>query len=100
MIWLALLSTLSAFALLGLSTDDHHNRRFGTRPAPLRKRRMRTAAWGMLAAALPLAARSHGWVFGPVLWCGLIMVSAASVFLYLNFAAAPVKKRASPRNRG
>ena len=100
MIWLALLCTLSAFTLLGLSTDDHHNRRFGTRPAPSRKRRMRGAAWGMVAAALPLAAGSHGWVFGPILWCGLVMFSAACVFLYLNFAAAPVKKSASPQNRG
>ena len=95
MIWLALLCVLIAFALCGLSMDDHHNRRLGTRPTQARKRRLRGVAWGMLAVALPLSAGSHGWVFGPILWFGLIMISAGLVFLYLNFTAAPAKKEAS-----
>lgn len=97
MIWIALMCALTAFALFGLSMDDHHQRRFGTRPAPSRKRRMRSAAWGLLIIALPLAAGSHGWIFGPVLWFGLIMLAAGAVFLFLNFIAPPTKTGSARR---
>ncbi|MET1756312.1 DUF3325 domain-containing protein [Novosphingobium sp. RD2P27] len=96
---LALAATLLAFALLGLSTDAHHGRRFGRRQTPERKRRMRLAGWISLAIALVPAVASRGWVFGPVLWLGLLMLSAGVVFLFLNFAPAAREPAGSGRHR-
>lgn len=84
---LGLLIAILAFALFGFANDDHHQRRFGRRPPPARKRRMRAAAWTAVAASLPLAILSQGWVFGPVLWLGMLMLGAGIVFLSLNLPA-------------
>ncbi|MEW9856514.1 DUF3325 domain-containing protein [Novosphingobium sp. M1R2S20] len=91
---LALAAALLAFVLLGLSTDMHHSRHLQGRPAPRRKRGMRGAAWSSLVAALLMSVAARGWVFGPILWFGLVMLSAGIVFLCLNFVPA---SGASPR---
>ena len=81
---IAILCATLALALFGLSTDAHHQRRFGTRPQPQRQRGMRMAAWAAVAICFPLAVASHGWVFGPILFAGILMLGAGLVFLALN----------------
>jgi hypothetical protein len=73
--------------------DDHHQKQLGRRPPPAFKRRMRIGAWFALAASTPFAVMSHGWIFGPVMWSGEIMLGAAIVFLTLNFL--PARRKAS-----
>lgn len=75
---------LAAFLSFGLASDRYHEPRFGRRlPAP-DARRWRLAGWKLLAAAFVSAIVARGWVFGPVLWTGLVMAGAASSFLWLN----------------
>jgi hypothetical protein len=81
---LALLFAIGAFALLGLATDEHHQRRFGKRADAAAKKRMRIAAWVLIVAAFPLALAANGGVFGPILWAGMLMLAAGIVFLGLN----------------
>lgn len=92
---LSLLCAMAAFAVLGLATDEHHLRQFGTRASPLRKRRLRVIAWVALALSFPPAIFARGWVFGPVLWSGLVMLAAGAVFLFLNLAP-PAHERTRP----
>ncbi len=84
MIALAVTLSLLAFLLLGLSTDDHHRRRFGHRPAPSLVGRMRIGGWLALGAGFPCAVMAKGWVFGPILWAAIVMLAAGVVFLALN----------------
>lgn len=88
MILLSLICAIAAFALFGLAIDDHHQKRLGARPSPQRKRRLRIAAGLALAASAPFTIASRGWIFGPVVWSGEIMLGAAIVFLALNFLPA------------
>ena len=88
---LAFLFSLAAFGVFGFATDDHHHRLTGRRPTPRLKARSRAAAWVMLALALVAAIAARGWVFGPVLWFGAIMVAAGLVFLALNFGPRRVR---------
>jgi hypothetical protein len=85
-----ILCAIAGFALFGLAVDTHHQRRLRARPSRFRQRRMRAAAWAMIALAFVPAIASAGWVFGPILWVGAIMLGAAVVFLTLNFV--PVAK--------
>ncbi|WP_426256031.1 DUF3325 domain-containing protein [Sphingomonas sp. DC2300-3] len=84
MIVLATLLALAAFLAFGLATDRHHEPRFGRRLLAPDARRWRLAGWTLLAVAFVLAIMARGWVFGPVLWTGLVMAGAASSFLWLN----------------
>ena len=83
-----LLATL-AFALFGLSTDEHHRKRLGSRPEAVTVLRMRGGAWAAMAAAFPPSVIAQGWVFGPILWVALLMLGAGLVFLVLNLVPAP-----------
>lgn len=95
MIALALLAALAAFALLALSSDPQRRRWLGARATPTRARRvMRGTAWGSLALALALSVVARGWVFGPILWSGLVMLAAGMVFLFLNIIPAPHERTA------
>jgi len=94
MIWIAFFCTLAAFLFLGLSTAQHYQRRFGTRPRADRQRLLRLIAWLLLASSLVSAFAARGPVFGPVIWIGLVIFAAASSFLFLNFIA-PSKERKS-----
>ncbi len=73
-----------AFALFGLSTFDHHRRRLGRAPAVATVRRMRLGAWAALLLSFPPAILAQGWVFGPILWVGSVMLGAGLLFLALN----------------
>lgn len=86
---IAILCATLALALFGLSTDAHYQRRFGTRPSAQRQQAMRTAAWTAVAVCFPLAVASHGWVFGPILFAGALMLGAGLVFLALNLVRTP-----------
>jgi len=88
MILLSLICAVAAFGMLGLAMNDHHQKRLGGRPTPERKRRLRISAYLALVASAPFAIASHGWIFGPVVWSGEIMLGAAIVFLALNFLPA------------
>jgi hypothetical protein len=83
-----LLLALAGFLLFALATDEHHQRRLGRRPDAGTRRRMRLAAWVSSVAALPPAIMAHGAVFGPILWAGMLMLSAGIVFLALNLSPA------------
>lgn len=87
-----ILATL-AFALFGLSTDEHHRKRLGSRPDAVTVLRMRGSAWAALAAAFPFAIGAQGWVFGPILWVALLMLGAGIVFLALNLIPAPAGRK-------
>lgn len=90
---IALILTTLAFALFGLATDTHHQRRLGKRPDAVTALRMRGGAWAALAMAFPLAVAAQGWVFGPILWVGLLMLGAGMVFLALNLIPAPAGRK-------
>lgn len=90
---IALILTVTAFALFGLSTDAHHRQRLGRKPDAAAVLRMRGGAWAAMAAAFPFAILAQGWVFGPILWAGLVMLGAALVFLALNFIPAPAGRK-------
>lgn len=78
------LCAILAFALFGLADDAHHQRRFGHRASAVVKRRMRAAAGILVVAAFPAAILARGWVFGPILWSGALMLGAGIIFLSLN----------------
>jgi hypothetical protein len=81
---LATLLALTAFLSFGLSTDRHHELRFGRCLTAPEARRGRMAGSALLLAAFAAAIVARGWVFGPVLWAGLAMAGAAASFLWLN----------------
>lgn len=94
MMLLSLVFSIAAFTLFGLAMNDHHLKHLGARPSPMRKRRLRIMAWVNVAVSLPCAVASHGWIFGPILWTGVLMFGAAIVFLSLNLL--PARRVASP----
>lgn len=81
---LCVLSAIGAFALFGLSTDNHHKRRFTTRLTLERSRTLKRGAWGLVALCLILAFAAKGAVYGAVFWLGALSFGAALVFLVLN----------------
>ena len=86
---ISLLLAIAAFALFGLATDKHHQRQFRQRPTGRRAMRMRGAAWAMIAAAFASAVAAQGWIFGPILWAGTIMLGAGVAFVCLNVRPTP-----------
>lgn len=86
---LAFCVAIAAFALLGFATDAHHGRWHGSRLSPDRKQRLRTLAWLAFPVSFALTVGARGWVMGPVVWSGLVMLAAAAVFLFLNFVPPP-----------
>ncbi len=87
---LCVLSAVAAFALFGLSTDNHHNKRFKQRLTLTRSRTFRRTAWLLVALCAALAFAAQGPVYGAVFWLGALSFGAACAFLFLNFA--PVKR--------
>lgn len=85
---LAFLLSVAAFALFGLSSHAHHRRWFGGTITSAGKGVLRGGAWLALAFGFVAAVAASGWIFGPVLWFGMIMLGAAVVFLFLNLAPA------------
>lgn len=77
----ALACALLCFALLGRASRG--------RLPPRAAYRLRLLAWAVLALSFALAVAARGWVFGPVVWAGLVMLAAGLVFLFLNFARPP-----------
>lgn len=90
---IALLLALAAFLLLALATDAHALTRLGSRPSPRIRRARRGSAWMLLALAFVLSIAARGWIFGPVLWIALVMLSAGAVFLTLNFLPPKMRIR-------
>lgn len=86
---LALLLATLGFGALGLATDRHYRRRFGLLPTPARKQRLRIIGWTLLALSLVPPVIGSGWIFGPVLASGIVMLAAGIAFLLLNFLPAP-----------
>lgn len=93
MTWLTLILAVLAFGCLGSATDDHQQRLTGRRLASATKAGWRAGAWVALAVAFGSAVAARGWVFGPVLWCGVVMLAAGIVFVALNF----MPRRTSPQ---
>lgn len=90
---IALILATAAFALFAV-TSDPHARRFAFVPVGnALRRRWRWAAWALLIAALPPSIAASGWVVGPILWSGLVMLGAGLVFVTLNLIAPPVAVR-------
>jgi hypothetical protein len=85
---LSLLLTTAAFGLLGLATDAHHRRRFGHCPQSARRRLLRNGGWLALVGSVVPAILSRGWIFGPILWAGVVMTGAGFAFLALNVIPA------------
>lgn len=81
---IALFATIAAFALFALSTDEHHQRRLGRRPPARLRHRLRLWAWAAVALAFVSAIIARGWIYGPILWFGVLMLGAGLVFLALN----------------
>jgi hypothetical protein len=85
---LTLILCITAFALFGLSTHAHHRRWFGGTITSAGKGVLRGPAWLALALGFVCAVVASGWVFGPILWMGMVMLGAGCVFLFLNLAPA------------
>jgi len=83
---LCLISAVIAFALFGLSTDQHHQQRLGARPGTRRKRDLKRGAWVAVAVCCLLAFAAKGAIYGAMFWLGALSFGAAAVFLYLNLA--------------
>ena len=84
----SLLLTTAAFGLLGLATDAHHRRRFGHCPQAAQRRLLRNGGWLALVGSVVPAILSRGWIFGPILWAGVVMAGAGIAFLALNVIPA------------
>jgi hypothetical protein len=95
---LALLFATAAFALFGLANDHHHRARLSRAPSVAVKRRMRRYAWIALALAFPAGVAARGWIMGPILWSGYVMLGAGLVFLALNFLPANGTTHSSKRD--
>ena len=81
---LSLLLATAAFALLGLATDAHHHGKFAAYPTARRRWMLRLGGWLALITSVPPAMLAQGWIFGPILWAGAIMVGGGIAFLTLN----------------
>jgi hypothetical protein len=81
---LALILCILAFVSPGLAMEPHH-RRLGGSPGPMAKACMRFVAAAALLLAFLLAILASGWIFGPILWAGEVMLGAGIAFLALNF---------------
>ena len=89
----AFIAAIAAFALFALSTDPHAAAWLHARPSPLARRRRRAGAWALLAIAFALSVAARGWVFGPVIWSGIVMAGAGVVFLVLNLSPIKPEKK-------
>jgi len=82
----------------GLSIDRHyadiHGR--GKEPDPRLRLRCRMAGWLGIVLSLAACVAARGWHTGPVLWCGLLTVSAIALALLFQYrpALAPRLARA------
>lgn len=85
---LCVLVAVAAFALFGLSTDNHHKKRFTERLTMKRSRDMRRMAWLLVIACFFLAFAAKGPIYGAVFWLGALSLGAAIVFLTLNLVPA------------
>lgn len=85
---LCILGAIAAFTLFGLSTDAHYQQHMGARLTARRKARMRASAWLCVVIAFPPAILGSGWVFGPILWLGALMLGAGVVFIALHMILA------------
>lgn len=95
---IALILATIGFVLLAVASEPHA-RRFAFIPVGNALRRQwRRVGWLLLVAALPPSVASNGWVFGPILWSGVVMLGAGLVFVALNliFPPAPVRRRTHP----
>ena len=98
---LAFLLALLAFALFGLSTDEHHRKRLGARPDAVTVLRLRGAAWAAVAAAFPfaiaapLAPRS----IHTSCACATVAVPSASAAISSFFIVSPPEFICAPRAR-
>ena len=83
----ALILAIAGFALFA-SGSEPHARRFPVAQDKPAKRRRRYAGGVVLAAAFPPAIIASGWIFGPILWSGMVMLGAGLVFVTLNLLTA------------
>lgn len=86
MMIVCLLCAIASFALFGLATDHHHQRRLGKRLTPQPKRWLRSLAWAGVGLCLITAFGAQGAVYGPILWLGALSFGAAATFLFFNLA--------------
>ncbi|MXP27027.1 DUF3325 family protein [Altererythrobacter indicus] len=91
MIALAFILLVAAFLAMGLADKQHGAKRLPRRPTPETARRMQRTGRVLIAASFPPAIAAEGWIFGPVLWSGLLMAGAGAAFLALNFLPDRVK---------
>ena len=77
----------SGFAANGIVMDRHfgdiHGR--GKEAARATRLRLRTLGWLGLALSFIACIGASGWHTGPVLWCGILSISAWSVTLVLQY---------------
>lgn len=93
---LAFLLLIAAFLLMGLAHKKHAKNRLARQPSAGEARRMRLAGWVFMSTSFPFAIAAKGWIFGPVLWSGLVMASAGAAFLTLNLLPEQVRLTGKP----
>lgn len=81
---LALSAAVAAFLALGLATERHYRNWRGPVMPPAFAATMRLVGTALLALSAFGAILARGFVFGPVLWLGFVMIGAATAFLSLN----------------
>jgi len=89
---LCLLSAITTFVLFGLATDQHHQKRLGTRLFARRKKILRCTAWLGVVVCFVLAFAAQGDVYGAIFWLGALSFGAAAAFLFLNLAPGGADK--------
>jgi hypothetical protein len=88
---LNILSAILAYdgwAAVGYTMDRHYADLHGRGKVPSRPARIGGRSIGCLALTLSfaIAVKSIGWHIGPVLWCGVLTLSALSITLLLQYA--------------
>ncbi len=87
MIALSLALAYAGFTALSLAMERHHEQAHGHRRIPAGRRRLlRIAGWGLVAASPAPCIALAGWGDGSVLWCGLLTAALLPLALLLAYA--------------
>lgn len=81
----AFLLAYAGFAALCVSMTKHQIESMGRRLAAREQSLARACGAAGLGAAFACAVVAEGWRFGSVLWCGLIMLVALALTLWLAY---------------
>lgn len=86
MLWLGLCLGVSAWCLLSLGLEKHHQQVFARAFRRPVARALRAGGWLLLAANFALFVHGWGWAQGPIFWTAALMVSALAWSVLMTLA--------------